>query len=106
MKTNALYIGPNSGRIAVSGNSFSSSYIGDGQDRRREDDRAVAGLVLDGTNHIGVSGNVFSGVISKAVTATDLPSDNVLFTGNVVMDSNSDHEKLPKALVSDNIFEK
>ena len=62
IKTDALRIGLASGRIAVSGNSFCDSYIGDGQVKRGTDDLQAGGLVLAGASDVGISGNVFSGL--------------------------------------------
>jgi hypothetical protein len=94
MKSDALRIGPASGRIAVSGNSFSNSFIGDGRVRRGTNDLAAAGIVLDGTSDIGISGNVLSGLTTKALAVTDKPSPRVLFAENVLVEVNSDHAQL------------
>ncbi len=105
MKKDALRIGPHSGRIAVSGNSFSSSYIGDGKDKRREDDRTAAGLVLEGTSDVGIAGNVFSGVGPKALGLQGDANRRILFTGNVLTDVQSDHDKLPESNTGDNLYD-
>ena len=68
MKNHALRIGEHSGRIAVTGNSFSNSYLGDGKIKRKEGDRQAGGLVLQSTSHISVTGNVFSGLSAKAIS--------------------------------------
>ncbi len=57
MKKNALLIGPNSGRITVTGNNFCDSYIGQGAVKRAADDRPAAGMILRGTSEISVVGN-------------------------------------------------
>ena len=44
LKERALFIGPESGRIAVSGNSFCNSDIGGGEVRRGTNDLAAAGV--------------------------------------------------------------
>jgi len=103
MKTRALAIGPNSGRIAVTGNNFSNSYIGEDQVKRGVDDRAAAGIVLDGTSDITVVGNLFSSVRPKALAVEGKPSRRVLFAHNVLTDAVSDHEKLNASLVKDNL---
>ncbi len=103
MKTNAVRIGPNSGRIAVTGNSFSSSYIGDGKDKRRENDRTAAGLVLSNTSDIGVSGNVFSGVGPRALELDGEKTKRVLFTGNVLTNVVSDHAEMKQSTIADNL---
>lgn len=107
MKTDALRIGKTSGRIAVCGNSFCDSYIGEGAVKRRQDDIQAAGLVLSGTTDVGISGNVFSSVRPKAVAIEgDAPVRRILFSNNVLTDVVSDHESLKEAeesVVSDNL---
>jgi len=70
MKNHALRIGEHSGRIAVTGNSFCDSYQGDGKIRRKEGDRQAGGLVLQSTRHISLTGNVFSGLSTTAISIT------------------------------------
>ena len=89
VRTHALRIGPGSGRITVTGNNFSDSYIGDGR-KRAKNDQAAAGLVLEGTSDVAVSGNVFSGLTDKAVRAADSPK-RILFSNNVLTDVESEH---------------
>jgi hypothetical protein len=91
MKADALRIGPDSGRIAVGGNSFCDSYIGDDQVKRREDDRQAGGLTLEGASDVGITGNTFSGLRPQAVTVKgEKPSERILFEGNVLIDNESD----------------
>ncbi len=91
VKQNALRIGPASGRITVTGNNFSSSYIGEGQDKRDEKDRSAAGIVLDGAGDSAISGNLFSGLSTKAVALEgDQPAKNVQFSDNTLVDVESD----------------
>jgi hypothetical protein len=94
VKQNALRIGPASGRITVTGNNFSSSFIGDGKDKRAATDRSAAGIVLAGTSDIAISGNLFSGLSTDAVTHSgDKPSSRVLFSGNILTDVKLGDEK-------------
>jgi hypothetical protein len=97
VKKDALRIGPASGRITVSGNNFSSSYMGDGKDKRAAADRSAAGIVLAGTSDIAISGNSFSGLSTKALTLEGEPSKRVLFSGNVLTDVESEHSKVDSA---------
>ena len=90
MKKDALRIGPASGRITVSGNNFSNSFVGDDEIKRGKDDLAAAGLVLESTNQIAITGNVFSGLRPKAIELQGGKSAGVVFSGNVVVDSPSD----------------
>ncbi len=96
LKTNALRIGPNSGRITVGGNNFSNSYVGEGSIRRKVDDSAAAGLVLEATKDIAITGNVFSGLTEKALTLNG-KSEGIIFESNVLVDVESDHEQLESA---------
>jgi hypothetical protein len=99
----ALSIGPNSGRITVTGNNFSDSYLGDGKVKRAANDLTAAGMVLNGTSDITVVGNLFSSVRPKALTVKGRPSKCVLFADNVLVDVASDHKKLDVSLVKDNL---
>ena len=103
MKRNALAIGADSGRITVTGNNFCDSYIGGGKVRRAVDDEAAAGMVLKGTSDIAVVGNLFSSIRPKALAVEGKANKSVLFAGNVLTDSASDHKKLDASLVSDNL---
>jgi parallel beta-helix repeat protein len=103
MKTHALRIGPNSGRITVTGNNFSNSYVGDGKVRRGTEDLAAAGMTLEGTSNVTVSGNLFATVKPKAVSAEGEPSRGILFADNVLVDVESDHAKLQQSRVEGNL---
>ncbi|MEO2033166.1 MAG: right-handed parallel beta-helix repeat-containing protein [Planctomycetaceae bacterium] len=85
MKNFALRIGPNSGRIAVTGNAFCNSYLGDGKFRRREGDRDAGGLVLESTQNVTVTGNTFTGLMPKTIT-TFGDSRGTIFSSNIVVD--------------------
>jgi hypothetical protein len=103
MGKDALTIGPNSGRITVTGNNFSDSYIGQGKTKRAANDRTAAGMILNGTSDITVVGNLFSSVRPKALTVEGGPSKSVLFADNVLVDVTSDHKKLDESLAKDNL---
>ncbi|MHC4168577.1 MAG: right-handed parallel beta-helix repeat-containing protein, partial [Planctomycetota bacterium] len=105
MGSDALNIGPRSGRITVTGNNFSNSYIGDDKIKRSVSDQTAAGMVLDGTSGITVVGNLFSGVRPKALTVKGKPRQ-IVFTDNVLIDASGDHKKLDASLVRDNLGDK
>lgn len=85
----AVYVGPQAGRITVTGNNFSNSFIG-GKPKR--DDDFAAGIVLDGTSDIAICGNIFSGLNTPAVQA-DAKSQRIAFTGNLVTEVNRKAEE-------------
>lgn len=91
LKTNALRIGPDSGRITVTGNNFSNSFIGENSFKRKIDDAAAAGMVLDHTQNIVISGNLFSGLTEKAVTLQG-ERKNIVFANNLLVEVKSDLE--------------
>ena len=85
-KANGLKVGPASGRITVTGNSFSSSFIGDGKDKRQETDRSAAGIVLSGTSQITIVGNTFTGLTTKAIAQEGGSLREVLIDANAIQD--------------------
>lgn len=89
MKDFGLRIGSDSGRITVTGNNFSNSYTGGGVIRRAENDRAAGGLVLDSTEAISLTGNIFAGLTTKAVTGLE-SSSKVVSAGNGAVDTEDD----------------
>lgn len=91
LKTNALRIGPNSGRITVTGNNFSNSYIGENSIKRKVDDAAAGGMLIDHAKHITITGNIFSGLTEKAVTLHG-DKKNIVFANNILVDVESDLE--------------
>ena len=99
----ALAVGPRSGRITVTGNNFSDSYIGGNNIKRSENDRMAGGMALNGTSGITVVGNLFSSVRPKALNLKGNKSNKILFTNNSLVDVDSDHEKLEASLIKDNL---
>ena len=68
-----LRIGPDSGRITITGNSFAKSYIGNGKTKRQIETENLnqkdvgTVIVLDNTSSINIPGNSFSGMTENAV---------------------------------------
>ena len=90
----ALRVGPASGRITITGNNFSDSFIG-GTTRRIGKPNAATGIVLEGTTDIVVSGNIFSGLAGPAVQA-DQRCRRIALVGNVMTElSRAAPEKRP-----------
>ena len=101
--SHAVRIGPDSGRITVTGNNLSNSYVGDGKIRRRENDMLAAGMTIEGASDVTVSGNLFSDVKPKALELVGEGAQRVLFANNVLTSVESDHGKLKKSLVTNNL---
>jgi parallel beta-helix repeat protein len=104
VRRDALRIGPNSGRITVTGNNFSNSFLGAGGEQLHKNEEPASGLVLEGTTSVTVCGNIFSGLSTPAVSA-NLPSHHILFANNVIDDvvrDSVDHQSL-SGVVTDNL---
>lgn len=98
----AVRAGPDSGRIAISANTFCNSYIGAGQQKRpaegprKELIDTGTGILLEDTEDIVVSGNLFAGLDAKAVTVKgQVPG--LLIQGNLVTDAGR-REKLDRVI--------
>ena len=104
LKTHALRIGPASGRITVTGNNISNSYVGEDTIKRRVTDLAAAGLTLDGATDVAIVGNSFASVRPRAVELTDNPSHRIVFSSNVLTDVSSDHGRLKDSVITDLII--
>lgn len=102
MKTDALRIGPDSGRITVTGNNFSNSYIGGGV-KRGTNDLSAAGIKLDGTTDISLTGNVFASLQPKAIELTAAKTRRVAVTGNVLTDVADDRGQLHDSAIGSNV---
>lgn len=80
----ALTIGSNSGRIAVTGNNFTNSHIGQGTRRLGDKDQST-GILLAGTSDITITGNIFAGLTNEAVKA-DAQCRRIVLAGNILAD--------------------
>ena len=98
VKQRALAIGPNSGRITITGNNFSNSFIGQDEVKRASNDLAAAGIFLQGTQDITITGNLFAGLSTQAVTLGENKSKRILISDNVIADQEHDTQELKNAL--------
>jgi hypothetical protein len=103
VQKDAVRIRAGSGRIIVSGNNFSNSFIGDEKVKRAANDLAASGLTLDGTRDVAVVGNLFSSVKPKALAVEGQPVAQVLFSDNLLVDAPADSDKLSDSAVTDNL---
>jgi len=103
MGKDAVRIGPESGRIMLSGNNFSNSFIGQDSLWREPDDRAAGGMVLEGTSDVGIVGNMFSDVQPGALELKGKPSSRINFSANILIGRESDHKELEGSVVENNL---
>ncbi|HUG20146.1 MAG TPA: right-handed parallel beta-helix repeat-containing protein [Planctomycetaceae bacterium] len=99
----ALRVGPGSGRITVTGNNFSNSYLGEGEVKRGSTDLLASGVTLEGTQDVVFSGNVFASVRPKAIELKGEDSRRVLWGNNLLIDADSDHKRLKESYLGDEL---
>jgi hypothetical protein len=91
-------VGSSGGRHAITGNTFTNSYIGEGKDKRPAEAKAAMGIdagggvVLEGASDMVITGNSFSGLPTEGISATDA-SKRLLISSNILTDCG---RKLPK----------
>lgn len=90
----SVRVGPNSGRIAISGNTFNNTYVGEGKIRfpvTHDDPDKIddgSGVVITGASDVIVSNNLFSGITTPAVLASG-GAQRLLVTDNLVTGLNN-----------------
>ena len=90
-----VQIGPNSGRHAITGNSFCNSHIGGTLRRVKAGQDTARGIVLRATSDITITGNTFTGLAESAVKAAG-ECKRLVLVGNIVADiSRADAGKHP-----------
>jgi hypothetical protein len=92
----SLAIGPKSGRITVTGNTFTDSNIGQ-TTRRKGEKNWATGIYLDSTTDIVISGNTFSGLDKQAVKSKGTCT-RLAITGNLMLDLNKKTDEKAPAL--------
>lgn len=79
-------VGPQAGRIPITGNAFCDSYLGETA-RRQKEGNFGGGILLDGTSDIVISGNTFTGLSRNAV-GTAGSCRRIVFQANLVYGAN------------------
>lgn len=91
-------VSKDSGRHAITGNSFTNTYIGGGLDKRPSEGPTPmhidegSGIFVDGGRDCAITGNTFTGLSTMAVWSTN-GSSGLLITNNLCHDCG---RKLPK----------
>lgn len=97
----AVRVGPDAGRIAITGNAFSNSYLGgktkyhERHDTEWPNVTLGSGILLEGTSDIAITGNSFTGLQENAVRTLG-ECQRITITGNVATDlGRSGSQKVP-----------
>jgi len=96
----AVRVSSNSGRINISANTFCNSDMGGAVKRKLKHENplqldAGAGIVLEKTEDILISGNMFSGMDTSAVTCNSEDCKRINIVGNLVTDFGRKSKKQP-----------
>lgn len=115
----AVKLSGKSGRIVLTGNNFTNTYIGAGKDKRPSEGKTPmhidigTGILLEGSKHVTISGNNFSGMDAGAVKGTG-KCRSILVSNNTITDLNRrtdppakaiDLGDAEKTLVKDNLID-
>lgn len=115
----AVKLSGKSGRITLTGNNFSNTYIGNGKEKRPAEGKTPmhidigTGIILEGSKHVTISGNVFSGLDAGAVKGSG-KCRAIMVTNNTITDLNRrtkppakaiDLGDAEKTLVKDNLID-
>jgi nitrous oxidase accessory protein NosD len=113
----SVRVSKDSGRLTISANNFCNSYMGGGADKRPKEAKTPmgidegAGILLQETADVTISGNNFGG-LSTAAVWTEGKCQRVLVSGNIVSDCGRklgkdkpllDLESAENSIVKDNI---
>ena len=98
-----LVIGTESSRLTVAGNTFADSYIGKGKTKWTSEKNASSGIFLNATALHTITGNTFSNLITKAITLDGKPSRHIIFSQNLLVNVESDHEQLVDSQTTGNL---
>ncbi len=99
----AVKLSGKSGRITLTGNNFTNTYIGAGKDKRPTDAKTPmgidigTGIVLEGSKHVTISGNSFNGLAAGAVKGSD-KCHAILISNNIITDLNRRSDPPAKAI--------
>lgn len=88
--------------LTISGNTFANRSIGEGKFKGRPEDNVASGIVLESASALNISGNTFSNLSSKALTTEGKPARQIVFSGNLMINTEGGHENLQDSKVEGN----
>ncbi len=115
----AVKLSGKSGRITLSGNNFSNTYIGAGKDKRPSEGKTPmhidigTGIILEGSKHVNITGNHFSGLDAGAIQGSG-KCRAILIANNTITDLNRrsnppvkaiDLGDAEKSIIKDNLID-
>ena len=103
---NAVAIDSKCRAITVTGNTFANRNIGESMFKGKPSDNIASGIVLENTMLHTITGNTFSNLNRKAIELVGTPSQKILFSNNLIINSESDHKKLLQSEVHGNLIHK
>ena len=73
--------------ITISGNTFADRSIGEGEFKGKPEDNVASGIVLEDASALNITGNTFSNLSTKALSLEGKPARQVVFSGNLLINT-------------------
>ncbi len=100
---NAVAIDAKCRAITITGNTFANRNVGETEFKGLLIDNVASGIVLENTMLHTITGNTFSNLNRKAIELVGEPSQRILFSNNMLINTESDHAKLLNSNVINNL---
>ena len=88
--------------LTISGNTFANRSVGEGEFKGRPEDNVASGIVLESASVLNITGNTFSDLSTKALTTEGKPASQVLFSDNMMINTEGGFEGLKNSKTNGN----
>ncbi len=88
--------------LTISGNTFANRSIGEGKFKGKAEDNVASGIVLKSASALNISGNTFSNLSTKALTTEGKAARQIVFSGNLMINTEGGYENLQDSKVEGN----
>ena len=102
MAKRAVYADNKCRAITISGNTFADRSVGEGEIKGKPDDNEASGIVLESASALNISGNTFYNLSTTALTIEGKPARQVVFSGNLMINTEGGFEGLKDSKTSGN----
>ncbi len=98
----AVSVDSKSRALTISGNTFADRSVGEGEFKGKPEDNVASGILLESASGLNISGNTFSNLSTKALTTEGKPARQIVFSGNLLINTEGGHENLQDSKVGGN----
>lgn len=102
MAKNAVSVDTKCRALTISGNTFANRSVGEGESKGRPEDNVASGIVLESASALNISGNTFSNLSTKALTTVGKPGRQIVFSGNLMINTEGGFEGLQDSKLEGN----